>query len=122
MKLYIFIQQNNHTLVATWTGAAANNDKWVSKSITGCTVGQPVILGFSTPSYNGIADVLFRITAGCDYGRTGGTSSAYSLSSGAHAGEAEGIMTIVLIPNASTISMNLYDFEDDEIIYIYRSN
>ena len=110
-----------YTLVATWSGSSAGESKWTSKTITGCTVGEPVILGFAV-TYNNTGGISFRITAGCDYGYTGGTSGGFSLTSGSNNTDAEGVLTTVLIPNASTISMNVYDFESGEYIYIYRSN
>ena len=119
VKQYCFI--NSHTLVATWTGAAGNNDKWISKSITGCTVGEPVILGFKTTYSDSGGNPVrapYRVTDGCNYARTPG--NGYGLGTySADKGGAACAMT-VLIPTKTTISFQFWDFEADEYIYIYR--
>ena len=120
-----------YTLVATWSGSTPD----VVKTITGCVVGQPVFLIYNTnrwekdTSQNNINSIMLdefnytaiRIKSGANpqYGwiNFGIMESIFRDNVAYH----DGILSLILIPTATSIVLDLGRQQDgDDIIYVYK--
>ena len=120
MKLYIFIQQHhNHTLVATYTKPADGD-----KTITGCVAGQPLffihcVSGKGNPNDPGFAWCYIRPTKGCVH--VNSSQHHYQIGSASWNEYAHGTTNImVVIPNATSVTVNIGDASTDDIIYVFK--
>ena len=115
-----------YTLVASYTNLG--NDQYVSKTITGFTVGQMFIIGHKSSSSNPeFCEV--RIESGSnigmslEYGYSLGTgpNALWEAATGALAHDHIGrTMSFVCVATATSVSIGLYDVDNNETIYIYR--
>ena len=117
MKLYIFIQQNNHTLVSTQT---TDGDK----TITGCQVGQPIILGHKSVA-NKSTGCWYKVKSGCAFGTVGYHNYFMGLQdadvSSTTLKNIDGPVSAVLIASATTVVVTLWALSDDgDSVLIYR--
>ncbi len=99
-------------MAATWTGPSSGGSAWTAKTLTGCTVGQPVILGFTTSVKTAYVEIY--ITSGCDYGKMPGNQDTKFFLGGS------GAMSMTIVPSATSVAFSIWDFESDEQIKIYR--
>ena len=111
--------RKNHTKVGTWQGESGGSDNWISRTITGLMIGKPVIFGAYSPTTGTNWRIGYRVTAGCDVGNI--TTNGYSFGNRSERDDSgPGNLTVALIPNATSMTMRLWDFDADEYIYIYQ--
>ena len=113
----------DHTLAATYTNLGDN--KYVSKTITGCVAGQPIIIGCKT-TYNADFTIGFKVTAGSNIGMTNGIyyrlGTYWSISGIAEsAQQVASVPSCVIVPTATSVTISFFDLDDSETVYIYKT-
>ena len=104
-------------MAATWNKAAGGN-----KTITGCTIGKPIIF-VHKPLSNVDAPVWCYIKplSGCINGTTTGhhylLGTYYYYPSDVDGG---GIASMVLVPTATSVVIDISNNTDDDCVYVYR--
>ena len=109
----------DHTLAATWTQGTKNGDK----TITGCVVGQPVfIIHHVTKDNAGEAGqyAILRATAGAKNATTTGCHYIIGTDRG-NANYPRGTNVFMIIPTATSVTVNIYTTLDDEELLVYKT-
>ena len=105
-------------MIATWT--TSSNGGSGTKTITGCTVGQPVLFihAATKDSTNAAEFAALRVENGSYHNSTKG--DYYII--GTHWGDVDPQSTnvFVVIPNATSITIHLFTTLDDEKICVFK--
>ena len=123
--------RKNHSLVATWNDFSGTV---VAKTVTTCTVGQPVIFvhQVKSPGYDnsGTGWCKIRFESGVKNTKVS-NNSCYYLGSwdinaanntwNTYSAAAGGVASIVCIPTATTVKITVLDAQDDDIIHVYKT-
>ena len=115
--------RKNHTLAATYTNLGDN--KYVSKTITGCVVGQPVIIGAST-TFDADFVIFLKVVSGSLIGTTNGTyyrlGTYWSVGGDSTKAKSECCaMSFVIVPTATSVTLSFGDVDSDETVYVYKT-
>ena len=108
-------------MVATWTQTSGGNEQWIEKTITGCTAGQPIIIAaVSSVVTSDVWTVHFKVKSGATMA-TSPSSRGFPLGVTTYVDRQSGGASYVIIPTATSVTIQLYDVDNDETVYIYRA-
>ncbi len=105
----------DHTLAATWTRTSDRDNK----NITGCVVGQPVFC-IHHANTTGVDFCFVRATAGAKGARSEGSHYCIGTSTGA-SDSIGGANAYILIPTATSITVQIDWYDGDDTIYVYKT-
>ncbi len=106
-------------MAATWAQGTTNGNK----TITGCVVGQPVfIIHHVTKNLGGDAGqyAILRATAGAKHATTTGCHYIIGTDNG-NANYPRGTNVFMIIPTATSVTVNIYTTLDDEELLVYKT-
>ena len=106
-----------YTLFATWNKAAGGH-----KTITGCTVGKPIIFVHKTLNNLEASNWCYiKPLSGCINGTT--TGHHYLLGTyffNPNGVDGGGVCSMVLIPTAASVVIDISNNSDDDCVYVYK--
>ena len=92
----------DHTLVATWTTPGIGNA--AAKTVTGCTVGQPIFFIHQQPNATGACYYYIKATSGA--AQANNNSGHFFLGTGDGSG-VSGVPVFAVVPNATTVGVEI---------------
>ena len=92
----------DHTLVATWTTPGIGNA--AAKTVTGCTVGQPIFFIHQQPNSTGACYYYIKATSGA--AQANNNSGHFFLGTGDGSG-VSGVPVFAVVPNATTVGVEI---------------
>ena len=102
-------------MAASWNKPAAGD-----KTITGCTVGKPVIVVHKAVGSGNWGWCYIRVKSGTAYSTTSGHHYFLGVAAASSNDYRGGVGDLVIIPNATTVVINLDGCSDDDAVYVYK--
>ena len=98
----------------TQKGTRTTTGSW---SLTGLTIGKPLIIGMKSTANSDGMNVYFKVTSGADIGAAAFSGSAYML--GRYSG-GYSAPSCVIVPTAETVTINITAISNNVTLYAYQ--
>ena len=117
VNIFFLLCRKNHTLVATWTFSnAEDNDVGVNKTVSGCVSGQPIIFlhkqNIDTGAWCYIKPTAGVVNIARNHHYVLGTESGNDQIGGPN--------NFILIPNKTSITVNILPIGNDDTVYVFK--